>query len=478
VTSDDATQLPNIAGFTLLRQIGRGGFSTVYAAVQEMMGREVAVKVLNTGFEDERQQRTFERECQVMGRVSRHPSIVTVYQQVMTVDGRPGIAMELYDSTFRDLLRTSGPLPVDRVLDVGVRVADALQTVHDAGILHRDIKPHNVFISAYGEPALADFGISSITGERSITGGGGFSIDYSAPEVLGDAEPGVAADVYALGATLYHLLSGEVPFPHKGPPESRLKVTVGKIVSSPPPSLDRHDAPESLSRLLRRCMAKDADHRPASAAELADLLRGVQAEMGLARTATVKRQDDPPPPEPERVPFDEHDRSVTIARPEARPRSEAPPVAVAPVPVPERRRTGLLIGVGVVLVLVAVVAAFGLLGRDPASSAVPTTTAPPIFDDEPVGVLDAPTDLRVTTQPDSSSLVEWTATEDETRFQVTLVGSEAGEPELVEGTSFVWPALSNGSDACFEVRTVADGRMSVAAAGPTCASAPPTTAAP
>ena len=204
--------LPTIDGFTVEELIDTGGFSRVFRATQHGLDRPVAVKVLNSTLQDERQQRVFERECKVMGRLSNHPNIVTVYAPAFTDDMKPCIVMELYRGTFRN----QGVLDVKQVVDVGAKLADALDAIHEEGIVHRDIKPHNVFVSDRGEPAIGDFGISSIDTERTVTGAAAFSVNYAPPEVFEEGGAEAPGDVYALGATLYQLATGEVPFPHTG----------------------------------------------------------------------------------------------------------------------------------------------------------------------------------------------------------------------------------------------------------------------
>ena len=182
-----------IEGYEVVDEIGAGGFSVVYRARQSSMNRDVAIKVLNAGFTSDAERRTFERECHALGQLSHHPNIVTVFNDTFTADGRPCIVMELYHSNYRERLEQTGPLAIDEALEVAVRICGALQTAHEAGVLHRDLKPHNIFVSAYGEPALGDFGISTIDDERSQSRSSGLSIAYAAPEVLedGDASVGV-----------------------------------------------------------------------------------------------------------------------------------------------------------------------------------------------------------------------------------------------------------------------------------------------
>ena len=145
--------------------------------------------------------------------------------------------MELYSGgTLGERVKQQGPLPVQQVLEVGVKICGALQTADDRGLLHRDIKPHNLFISEFGEPALGDFGISTLDDERSISGGGGLTVHYAPPEVLEGAPATPRSDLYSLAATLYTLLEGNRPF---GPADGA-RQTVGdlarRIMLEPPPT--------------------------------------------------------------------------------------------------------------------------------------------------------------------------------------------------------------------------------------------------
>jgi serine/threonine-protein kinase PknK len=280
--------VPNVQidGFDQLELIGKGGFSYVFSARQKDFNRRVALKVLTFGLVDERERRSFERECRAMGLVSQHPHIVTVFNAAFTASKQPVIVMELYSGgTMGDRQKREGRLPVAVVLDTGVKIAGALQTAHDRGLLHRDIKPQNLFISEFGEPALGDFGISTLDDERSISGGGGLTVHYAPPEVLEGAKATAISDVYSFAATLYTLLEGARPFAPTRGSRQPIAELARRIMLEAPPRMRRDDAPRGLSELLARTMSKSPDDRPVSAAAFGRELQRIQGELGLAVTA-------------------------------------------------------------------------------------------------------------------------------------------------------------------------------------------------
>lgn len=268
-----------IDGLERFQRIGSGGFSSVYSARQKSLGRQVAVKVLTADVSSPSDRRAFERECQALGLLSHHPNIVTIYNEAFTADARPCIVMELYGRNYRERLDEMGPLPVGEVLSLGVKMSGALHAAHLDGVLHRDLKPHNIFLSSYGEPALGDFGISTVDDERSISAASGLSVAYAAPEVLEDASATVASDVYSLAATLFHLVEGSAPFASK-----QMRTTVRRILTEQAASLSRREAPAELSHVLQRALAKEPSDRYATAAEFGEALRSVQTAIGVDRT--------------------------------------------------------------------------------------------------------------------------------------------------------------------------------------------------
>ncbi|MEM9514609.1 MAG: protein kinase [Actinomycetota bacterium] len=461
--------MPKIAGYTINSLIDTGGFSRVYTATQHGLDRAVAVKVLNSTFEDARQQATFERECKLMGQLSAHPNIVTVFASGMADDGRPAIIMELYTGTFR----SDETLDIATVVDVGAKVADALQLIHEQRIVHRDIKPHNIFISQHGEPAIGDFGISSLSTERTHTGTAGFSINYAPPEVFEDGNAGAASDIYSLGATLYQLASGEVPFPHTGDPADQMRSTVHKIISAPPPHLRRSDDTDGLDRLLRRCMAKDVADRPASAADVAAELRRIQTDVGRPRprpsSAPATPQTRPQEATTDKTIARRASSSESVAAIRDRDASHVAEPSDPPAAKPASRRAFIVGGAiaAAVLATSAVVIALGF-GSGDENTAAQTTAVQNEAVERDFVVLQPPANLVVEQEQSGAYRISWDSAGDDLKYQVHLVGSN--ENRFTDDTSYSWTQAGESS-SCFEVRTVnaEETRVSQGAAGPECA---------
>lgn len=259
--------------------IGRGGFGVVFRCTQASLDRVVAVKVLSADFDAESRAR-FLREEQAMGRLSGHPNILDILQVDVTSGGLPIIVMPFcVRGSLDDTLREQGPLTWAETLRIGVRLAGAIESAHRAGVLHRDVKPGNVLLSAYGEPQLTDFGIARIPGGfrtsgNLITG----SPAYTAPEVLSGQEPTARSDVYGLGATLFAVLTGHAAYERQA--GEKVVAQFLRITTQPVPDLRGHAIPDDVAGVVERAMATDPAQRPASAYELGQLLREVQREHG------------------------------------------------------------------------------------------------------------------------------------------------------------------------------------------------------
>ncbi|MEU1314776.1 serine/threonine-protein kinase [Streptomyces tibetensis] len=267
--------------------LGRGGMGVVWKAVDEVLGREVAVKELRTytdaaGPELAALQLRMRREARAAARV-RHPGVIAVHD-IAQVDGRPIIVMELVDGpSLDDVLRERGTLDPGEAAGIGAEVMDALAAAHRAGVLHRDVKPGNILLDRSGRVVLTDFGIATMDdpGDGSathLTRSGELvgSLDYLAPERAQGADPGPASDIWALGATLYAAVEGASPFRR-----TSTFSTLTAIVSEPLPE-PRRAGP--LAPVLRRLLDKRPESRP-EADQARALLQAV-ADTGGSDTPT------------------------------------------------------------------------------------------------------------------------------------------------------------------------------------------------
>ncbi|USX52264.1 serine/threonine-protein kinase [Lentzea sp. HUAS12] len=299
---------PEIPHFEYRGDIGGGGFAMVHRYYHRKLKRDVAVKVPKaTGLSDAVRER-FIAEGESMAELGNHRNVVTVYDTDTAADGRPYLVMEYCPGG--DLAKLSGrtPLSVKEVLDIGVQVAGAIETAHERRILHRDIKPANILMNEYGKPCLTDFGIAGRFAEQDEDGQVILSVPWSAPELLDRSaveQGGVPAEVFSLGATLWHLLVGHSPFMPRGTDNS-LAAIEQRIVSGWLPT--GLAAPADLQRLLARAMAKNPAARPGSVREFAVGLQRIQKAQRFGETELVLM----PAPEP-----DEPVAAASFVAPEA-----------------------------------------------------------------------------------------------------------------------------------------------------------------
>jgi serine/threonine-protein kinase PknK len=283
-----STSAPQLPGYRDLTPLGRGGYSEVYRAYQDQFDRWVAVKVLTFALTDDRAQRRFLRECRVAGRLSAHPNIVTVYDAGLSPDGRPYISMELFDrGSIADRLRGGGPFEVGDVLRIAIGLAGALETAHRAGVVHRDVKPANVLLASYGQPALTDFGLSILAERQEVSVGVDALTPYHAPpEVLERTTVTAKSDIYSLASTTYAMLAGRAPHQRGGDQDTMASLLL-RILQMDIPPTGRADVPDSLDTTLRAALARDAHVRTPSALAFAQGMQQVQAELGLEVTQPI-----------------------------------------------------------------------------------------------------------------------------------------------------------------------------------------------
>jgi len=269
--------------YLVLAELGRGGFGVVVRAIDQRLGRSVAVKLIGEAVDASEEDRTrFERESLILASLD-HPNIVPIYDAGID-QGRLYFAMKLVRGrSLGDRIR-SGPIPEREALGIVHQLVSALEHAHSRGVLHRDLKPSNILEDEEGRIYLADFGVSTagflprVTKRGTVMG----TLDYLSPEAL-SGDVGEKSDLYSLGALLHEMLFGRPCFFAREPREM-----IKKICDETPPLLERPPVPLSaqLHSLLRRLLEKDPSKRPANAAavqaEIEDIIRGVAASGAIA----------------------------------------------------------------------------------------------------------------------------------------------------------------------------------------------------
>lgn len=277
--------------YLLISNIGQGGMADVYKAIDTILNREVAVKVLRGELShDPMTLLRFQREASAASKLS-HPNVVDVYD-VGESDGRHYIVMEyVRGRTLKQLIAQRGALNLDEAIDIMMQLTSAISLAHEKHIIHRDIKPQNILVKDDGTVKITDFGIAiahdsiQLTQNHTVMG----SAHYLAPETTKGEAPTSAVDIYALGIVFYELLSGKVPFNGTNPTEIAVKHLREKMpyIRDFNPTI-----PQSIENVILKATAKRVDQRYQSVDEMIDDL----AHCRLAEYANVDRlelDDDP-----------------------------------------------------------------------------------------------------------------------------------------------------------------------------------------
>ncbi len=270
--------------YVIKRKLGSGGMADVYLAEDQELGRRVALKLLDERHSsDEQFVERFRREAQSAAGLN-HPNIVSIFDRGRA-EGTYYIAMEYLDGrTLKELLVRNGPTPIPIAIDYARQILGALAFAHRNGIVHRDIKPHNIVVGGDGRLKVTDFGIarsgtSQMTEVGSIVG----TAQYLSPEQARGAPVDPRSDLYSLGVVLYEMLTGKVPFSGDTPVEIAMK-HLSQVPK--PPSEWRDEVPHDLDAVVMRALAKDPEQRYGSAEEMdADLAR-------VARGVSVSRETE------------------------------------------------------------------------------------------------------------------------------------------------------------------------------------------
>jgi serine/threonine-protein kinase len=275
--------------YQVVRKLGAGGMANVYLAEDQELGRRVAIKILNDRHaNDDQFVERFRREAKNAAALS-HPNIVSIYDRG-EAEGTYYIAMEYLDGrSLKELIVSRGPAPLNVAIEYVRQILSALRFAHRHGIVHRDIKPHNVLVDAEGRVKVTDFGIaragaSQMTEAGSIVG----TAQYLSPEQARGTTVDQRSDLYSLGIVLYELLTGTLPFNGDTPVEIAMK----HLSQTPElPSVKRPELPHELDLVITRALAKDPDDRYQSAeemdADLERLTRGANVSPETEELATM-----------------------------------------------------------------------------------------------------------------------------------------------------------------------------------------------
>ena len=266
--------------YRILRKLGSGGMANVYLAEDEDLGRRVAIKILSERYaNDESFNERFRREAKSAASLS-HPNIVSIYDRG-EADGIPYIAMEVIEGrSLKELILTRGPLPLATAIDYTHQILDALRFAHRNGIIHRDIKPHNILLGAENRAKVTDFGIaragaSQMTEVGSIMG----TAQYLSPEQARGAPVTAASDLYSVGIVLYEMLTGQVPFSG----DSAIEIAMKHLNETPrPPSSLRPELTPELDQVVLRALAKNPEDRYQASEEFSADLDRVEAGIPIA----------------------------------------------------------------------------------------------------------------------------------------------------------------------------------------------------
>src|SRR3954469_6089709 len=277
--------------YRVIERLGAGGMATVYLAEDERLGRKVAVKRLHSASPEDAAQR-FEREAKVGASLS-HPNLVTVFDTVADDEGVL-IVMEYVEGENLAELMARERVPAEQAVSIIRQVAGALDHAHQAGVVHRDVKPANILISPDGKAKLVDLGIATASERTQITAVGTVlgTPSYMAPEQLEGGAITKGVDLYALGAVAFELLSGRKARQGRTPVE-----IAHQISNQPVPDIREawSDAPPAAADVLQSAMSRDPEQRPRSAGQLARSLDDAFKATQPATTRAIPFQRDERP---------------------------------------------------------------------------------------------------------------------------------------------------------------------------------------
>ena len=272
--------------YEILEKIGGGGMAIVFKAKDNALNRFVAIKILRSEFiDDEDFIQKFEREAQSAASLS-HPNIVSIYDVGVFEDINYIVMEYIKGGTLKELIRDKGALTYDVVTNYAIQICGAMENAHKNGIIHRDIKSHNIMLKDESMVKVTDFGIARAATSSTMTNTGNLigSVHYFSPEQAKGVHTDEKSDIYSFGIVMYEMLTGRLPFEGDTP----VAVALKQIQEDPvPPSAINRTVPRSLEDILLKCMEKEPVARYASAG---DILKDLKQSVIMPNGDYVKRR--------------------------------------------------------------------------------------------------------------------------------------------------------------------------------------------
>ncbi|HKO04627.1 MAG TPA: serine/threonine-protein kinase [Candidatus Acidoferrales bacterium] len=378
--------MEKIGRYEIVQELGRGAMGVVYRARDTQIGREVALKVIHTvnasAQDIEKYKQRFNREAQAAGRLS-HPGIVTIHDIAEDDSGQPYIVMEFVEGRpLNLLLGPTAQVPLERLLDIGIQVAQALDYAHKNGVVHRDIKPPNILVTPDGRVKIADFGIARLEGTELTQEGTSLGTpSYMSPEQFRGGAIDGRSDIFSLGAVLYWMFTGHKPFPGENITTTSFQVA---YENPPLPTLANAGLPKLLDEVLMRCLAKNPASRYSTGGDLAADLDAVKGGRPLPTKLGPHPERTEPFPLPSRK-IEPSRPGGTVEVPASNPDDQTrvaihatQTIAAQPPPSAKRNATPLLIGAGAVVLLALVVAGQWYWRRVQPSAPAPAAATPSV----------------------------------------------------------------------------------------------------